>query len=1094
MTGEGGEYNEHRHEADEDEAERVVREIIDEVRKEIEERETSEVEEETEDVRDAEECVREAIEEIGHEEEERQRAMEEYEAREHAREEELEESHEEREARADRDDFAELEERVLENFEDHGIDSEDVKERWRERFEEDVEEHFDGSKEGNGEEEGGEELTVESEMYYTDSNGLVHVIETESSETAEARVEPALEEPEQQESSETSDSPESRGVEPSIEESGITSQDEQVSGTKEECVEDSYVLEDIEVDEEAEKQVLVSELKEVALEGPSSTEETKIPYSESEPSSYVDEPFEGHIRQENQETQSVESDAHLDSSSEVEEEHDKPQRHEHQESYDPGTGHEESSEEPESGEEEIWTSYEINNSSIEDEEWKRYLRETFNAISEEEKEAFKKYLRSEVHTIEEFEELLRKYGLEELLDKDEVMEEVGKFLELKQALVNDSERSVEEIAEELEIDVEQALEWSRGESEPLSYKRLLNLEGYYLWDEILRSYRERDLPKTREELEQALAEREELRTSRFLSIEKEEAVAWIEITEMRRRGEIKRIIRNGRELYHREQIKELREKYGIATNEVVRWLRGETVPSLIESASKVVGNQGKKAGNLREVDAKEVHRLYFDEGLTMLETAKRLGFKSAKPVQRVFKEQQWTPRAPGSQRSSIDLDEVHRLYFIEGLTLREIAQRVGIEKHTLGKIFREQGWETSRTAAMKQTKTIAVAAENTRTKVIPKRKRIKPIEVYQLYCIDGLTLKETAERLGLKTTRPIRRILKDHRWTVKPQERIDFIELHRLHLESNLSLGKIAKAAGLTVSSIRKAFKERGLKTRYVREKRESPDIDRVYELYYEEGLTKEEVAEELNASESSIRKVFREMGWPSKIRKFDSETKRTVAKEESKQEIAGRIVELRKRLFGIVCRICGANNKQRTLIIHKKDGAEHKKDILWRARFLRSVNPEQYAALCPECHPGVHWMMNAFNLEYEQIKHMSELNRGKSSEEKPPYEIDAGTQVSDTYLEIKRSKRDNDVDVRRLLFGESCFLCGAHHSEKTLTIHRKDGRPHNPNLIRHEKNLSKLNPNEWVSLCQRCHRETHWAMSKLGISWIDLERMRLAK
>ena len=39
------------------------------------------------------------------------------------------------------------------------------------------------------------------------------------------------------------------------------------------------------------------------------------------------------------------------------------------------------------------------------------------------------------------------------------------------------------------------------------------------------------------------------------------------------------------------------------------------------------------------------------------------------------------------------------------------------------------------------------------------------------------------------------------------------------------------------------------------------------------------------------------------------------------------------------------------------------------------------------------------------------------------------------------------------------------------------------------EKFFRTLNPDEWVSLCQKEHRHVHWAMEKLNLSWEDFER-----
>ncbi|MBN2230935.1 MAG: sigma-70 region 4 domain-containing protein, partial [Candidatus Thorarchaeota archaeon] len=756
-------------------------------------------------------------------------------------------------------------------------------------------------------------------------------------------------------------------------------------------------------------------------------------------------------------------------------------------------------------------------------------------------EHFRECVRDEVETIEDFEELAKKHGLDELLEDEEVMEELRTYLDLRHRLEDEPERNIEELAEELGIDVELAQEWSKGESKPYSLKKLLDLEAFYLWDEILRAYHEQNLPQSREELEKIMRENPQLREDRLFVLERDDAIAWIEIMGMRRRGEIQKRIRNGREIYSRKQIMELSEKYRISASEIIKWLRGEHVPVLIKRTRNRTKKKSIEKAKQGKIDVEEVHRLYFDEGLSMLEVGKHLGFKSTKAIQRIFKEQGWISRQGGSQRKDVSLYEIYRLYYDERKTLKEIAKIVEMDRHTIGSILKERGWETRRTAAIREMrvkeksrntkiektvktrtkqsekikprgkKTTKKKSEKTKstegsTKKQPKRivapkklkkkiGRIDPYDVYQLYIIGKSTLGETAEKLGLKTVRPIRRILKDNGWKVKHHEKIDYDEIYKLHSEDGLSLGRIGKIVGLTASTIRKAFKERGWETKRISINREPPDIEKVFSLYYEEGLTKEEVAEELNASDSTIRRIFREMGWPSKIRKFETDSKRKVANEEKKKEIARRTIELREKLFGVNCKICGVSKEEKTLIVHRKDGTEHERDILWRVRFLRTVKPDEWASLCHSCHPGVHWMMDTFKLSYKDIKGIYVSNhKKKEAKEKQFYKQDPNAQVSERYQQIKQGNLDVDVDLRRLLFGETCFFCGVHYSEKTLVTHRKDGRKHRNYLTAAEKSLSKLNPEEWTSLCKRCHRETHWAMDTLLMDWKEFEDLKQRK
>ena len=65
-----------------------------------------------------------------------------------------------------------------------------------------------------------------------------------------------------------------------------------------------------------------------------------------------------------------------------------------------------------------------------------------------------------------------------------------------------------------------------------------------------------------------------------------EAKAWIEITKMRRNGNIRSKLRNGRERYDKEQIEHLSKEYGVSEERIVSWLRGEVVPYLIRRAGK----------------------------------------------------------------------------------------------------------------------------------------------------------------------------------------------------------------------------------------------------------------------------------------------------------------------------------------------------------------------------------------------------------------------------------------------------------------------------------------------------------------------------
>jgi len=182
------------------------------------------------------------------------------------------------------------------------------------------------------------------------------------------------------------------------------------------------------------------------------------------------------------------------------------------------------------------------------------------------------------------------------------MEEIRNYLKVRSVLENEPDTDIEKLAEELEIDAEKVEEWSRGESEPYSLKKLLNLEAFYIWDEIIRSHREQHYPESREEVESLLESNSELKEDRLFDLELDDAIAYVEIMAMRRRGEIERRIRNGREVYSRKQIMELSKKYSISAQEIISWLRGARVPPLIRKIGK------------KKIKKKNLEKSSFDTG------------------------------------------------------------------------------------------------------------------------------------------------------------------------------------------------------------------------------------------------------------------------------------------------------------------------------------------------------------------------------------------------------------------------------------------------------------------------------------------------
>lgn len=79
--------------------------------------------------------------------------------------------------------------------------------------------------------------------------------------------------------------------------------------------------------------------------------------------------------------------------------------------------------------------------------------------------------------------------------------------------------------------------------------------------------------------------------------------------------------------------------------------------------------------------------------------------------------------------------------------------------------------------------------------------------------------------------------------------------------------------------------------------------------------------------------------------------------------------------------------------------------------------------------------------------------------------------------LEI-RAKRRNELEQ---ILGTKCKICG---KEKRIICHRKNGEPHE------SKDTYKMvleHPEDWIRLCEFCHKGVHWAMKHLNMSWDDI-------
>ena len=260
-----------------------------------------------------------------------------------------------------------------------------------------------------------------------------------------------------------------------------------------------------------------------------------------------------------------------------------------------------------------------------------------------------------------------------------------------------------------------------------------------------------------------------------------------------------------------------------------------------------------------------------------------------------------------------------------------------------------------------------------------------------------------------------------------------------------------------------------------------------IHRLYYDDRLTQRKIAKRFSVGEATLSRFFQQQGWTSRFerrglpkRKFESDDERREASIERRRETQRRLRELRISIFGTKCDICEVETRgeRRTLAIHRKDGTEHEREALWRKEFLNNLINDDWAPLCIPCHRGTHWLMDWANKDYEYLKSQRELASAVSKETIKPLTREDYDRPNASHARVSAK------EVRKSLFGESCHFCGEIEEGKKMVVHRKDGRPHENRILASAKYLRNLDSDEWVGLCNKCHRQVTWASDTLGMKW----------
>ena len=306
---------------------------------------------------------------------------------------------------------------------------------------------------------------------------------------------------------------------------------------------------------------------------------------------------------------------------------------------------------------------------------------------------------------------------------------------------------------------------------------------------------------------------------------------------------------------------------------------------LKESSEKANYTQGWRVGPKKlRIDVDEVYRQYYIEKKTLLEVAHHLGFKTKKPIVRIFKEERWKTR----DKMEIDSEEVYQMYFEKRMSQEEIAKHFGYNSATrIRRIFKEQGW-----------------------KIRPKGMNLDKEEIWRLYFVEKKTKREIAKKLGFRSFTPITRIFKENGWICR---------------------------------SSRKELNQ-----------------EELHQLYYDKEQSMIEIAKKLEVSIAHIYEQIKKYGWTTKRTPIVTDEDRKTRRKKCRLEIH----ELRERIFGTECTICGEPKH----LIHRKDGAPHNSSTLWSRGNLESLNPDEWVALCKLCHEGVHTLMQIKDWVWDDI------------------------------------------------------------------------------------------------------------------------------
>ena len=375
----------------------------------------------------------------------------------------------------------------------------------------------------------------------------------------------------------------------------------------------------------------------------------------------------------------------------------------------------------------------------------------------------------------------------------------------------------------------------------------------------------------------------------------------------------------------------------------------------------------------------------------------------------------------------IDTEEVIQKYLKDEMSLIKIGKHYGFKSGSpIKRILEAEGVEL-RPVGFQETE-------------------IDPEELYKKYFGDGKGLKECAEHFSCKSTEPILRVFREQGWKTRYQEtyekEIDPEEVFRLY-DEGMSIRKIGDHYGVSYGRIHREFLEHGKE--YGQEIQVDPEI--IHRLYFDEGLSRDEVCDTLGFSRKVFDRVFSEQEWETRPAGFQpieidiEEFKRLYHEGLTYQQLADHF----QMSLRTVCRV----SSEIELEVRK-----------WPAR--SRVDLDELFQMYYDDEEKIWKIAEHFGVSQRIINII--LNEQK--------------------WEQRRTKSAREI--RDEMFGTECVSCG----KPKEIVHRKDGTPHHRRVTWAKKSLKTLDPDDWVSLCDPCHRLTHSLMTSFGCEWKDIERI----